>query len=323
MPENPTEMNPSAPSQKSSGSFWVNLGILCAAFGTVIFITMIGFVSHQFLMLNKQIFQRVEQLTATVNHSTQGLQKVIEESQNQATAIADLQKTQTLTHDDLQLSAAAYLVKLANDQLIFNKNVPQAIKLLQAADAQFAKFNMIDLLMVRQALAADVVALQSVVVVDTAGLYARLIALDTQLENLPVPDQFKPSVTLPAEVADVAWWRRGLQNTWHALQQVVVIRKGAQNHLPFVLPEQRVLLIQNLHLALTQAEWGLLHQQTEIYRLSLQQAIHWIKQYAVQDSSMTQQLITRLTELMQIEVNPPIPDASRSLQAVQIYLKEK
>jgi uncharacterized protein HemX len=110
-----------------------------------------------------------------------------------------------------------------------------------------------------------------------------------------------------------------LQQTWQALRQIVIVRYNPNGTPPLTLPEQQDFLFLNLHAALEKAMWGLLHQQPEVYRASLEQTLKWIKLYFVQDAPPTQSLLTNLTELQALDIHPTTPKITDSLKAFQDY----
>ncbi|MEO8400873.1 MAG: uroporphyrinogen-III C-methyltransferase [Gammaproteobacteria bacterium] len=325
--------------KKSRAIFWGNLGMICSGLAAAVLMIVIGVAIYGLLATSDTLATHVAELSDNVLQSKdtvlqtqksvtdirESTQQMTDELKTQSQAILELQKNQRSNKDDLLVAEAQYLVKVANDSLVFENNISLAIKLLQSADQDIAKLNDPKLLAVRQAIAADLLALQSAHQVDVSGLYACLIALNDQVDKLPVLNKFSndqaQTATEPAN-EKLSWWRRGLQATGQALMRIVIVRKGQMNVPPFLTPDQQSLLYQNLHSEIEKAEWGLLHQNTEIYHSSLQQALTWIKQYALQDSPITQQISTSLTQLMQIDVQPTRASAADSLRALQGYLAE-
>ncbi|EKD73970.1 MAG: Uroporphyrinogen III methylase [uncultured bacterium] len=333
MSDHPTETNDVASTQKnkkkSPPSFWGNVGILFSGFAIIVLIGVIMVASYGLLTLNAKLADYVAHSQRDLNKTQQAIadtqqmtQQVSDQLNNQMQIVAKLQKSQHMNRDDLFIDEAYYLVRIANDSLLIENDVSEAIKLLQTADQLVLKLNDPKLNPVRVALAADIAALQSVPNVDLMGLYARLSVLDDELAKLPAmstsardPNQYD----LASDSGTLSGWRQYLQNTWQALQHIVVIRKNQPNVLPFIAPDQQPLLLQNLHMELSKAQWGLLHHQQDLYRKSLERVALWIKQY-MPDLPLTQQMLASLTELAQIDVHPPVPTLTSSLQAFQSYL---
>ncbi|MBV8802890.1 MAG: uroporphyrinogen-III C-methyltransferase [Gammaproteobacteria bacterium] len=250
--------------------------------------------------------QSIQQLQLDVKQLQQSLEQTIQ--------------AQSGNKNKLELMHAVYYVKLANDNVQYSNNIPVAISLLKMADQTLHNLSDATYDDARKALASDIAALQSAAKVDVTGLYMRLTALNTQLNQLQLPKKLfatEGSSDTTPDSSNQPWWRHGLQTTWQALQKIVVVRYDEKNAQPFITPEQQLFLYQNLHAMLAEAIWGLLHGQTIIYQSSLQQTAEWIKEYFVTDSSVTQAVLNELNQLQQINIHPDNPPITESLQAFQ------
>jgi uroporphyrin-III C-methyltransferase len=263
-------------------------------------------------------FLQVQKNISTIEHQ---VQQLAENAQSQSQIINSLQQAQASHHRyEWLVLQAEFLVKLANDKLRFDNNVEQAIQLLQTADQEISASNDARLQPVRQALIADLAQLQAVPKVDVPGLYMRLLALSNQITKLPLPNKPTAETQVQTQTDEsLPWWKRGLHQTFQALRQVVTVRYNQNGKAPLILPEQQDFLYQNIQAAIEKAMWGLLHQQPDIYRSSLQQASEWIKQYFVMDSSVTQSVVAGIDELQAIDIKPATPQISASLQAFRQY----
>lgn len=312
--------------KQSRGRFWQGLGILLSGLSTVVLIFVVGLTAHQFLQINRGLSQLYiglsQRESVAVGEMQQAMQQMNGELQTQAQAVTDLKQSVHNGKDDLVIAEAEFLVKMANNNLQFENNIDLAIRLLDQADQDIAKLNDPRLYTIREAFSADLAGLHRAPQVDVPGVYLKLSALSDQLATLPVISQFKNPQTQaePPAVDDqtLPWWRRAMHSTWRALGQVVVVRHK-QVDVPFVAPDQQVFLYENLRSEVEKAEWGLLHRQNDIYQSSLQHVADWIKKYAVPDAPATQQLLTAVTQLQQIDVRPPSISVMNSLQALQNY----
>lgn len=220
------------------------------------------------------------------------------------------------------LNEAEYLVNLANLNLDFEGNVSLVINLLKTADQQLAALNDPTLMRVRQALAYDITQLEAAPKLDLPGLILKINAISQQIPQLPVmPNELsKPTTTTTSPdttTAELPAWRKAMSAVGQALTNVVVVRRLNQPIAPLLSPEQRIFSVLNIQLELGQAKWAALHQQPEIYKESLQQAINWTKQYFLQKDSITQSVLQQLTELQKINIKPVLPSIASSLNAIQ------
>jgi uroporphyrin-III C-methyltransferase len=325
----------SAEQKKSRGSFWHGLGILLTGLSIVVLISVLGFAGYRFFMVNESVSRLVGNLASQSEESQLELQKtqkaIVDLQQTvqqmgdalkqQGQSVAELQQNVHNGKDDLAVAEAEFLVKMANDNLQFENNIPLAIRLLETADQNLAKLADPRLYPVREAFAADLAALRNAPQVDLSGLYLRLSTLSDQLDTLPVVTQFtidqakNNSITVDQ---NLPWWKRGLHSTWQALGQIVVVRKK-QMTTPFIAPDQQAFLYENLRSEVEKAEWGLLHHKPEVYQTSLNHVADWIKKYALQTSPVTQQLLASVTQLQAVDIRPANTGVTGSLQALQNY----
>lgn len=327
---------PKQPDKKPRRFFWSNLGVLISGFAVIVLILSLGFVYFGLLNTAQLIASSVDNLAQSVSQSESTMttaQKSVNDMQdtihqlkdaldNQNQTIAALQKSQSTRQENMLVQEAGYLIRLASDNLQFENNIPEAIKLLQTADQDIAKTSDPQIFPVREAISGDLATLRSAAVVDVAGLYLRLSALEEELDKLPANNHFVAAPkTENTNSENLPWWRRGLQSIAEGLQRVIIIQKNHANELPFVMPDQRMFLLQNLHAQVNQAKWGLLHQKADVYRQSLQTLADWIKKYIPADSPVTQDVIASLTKLQQSNIQPPSVNVENSLQAFQSYLK--
>lgn len=297
---------------------------------SLITLSVVFYLSYFYLMNNSknavdQVSEIKDQLQQIQQNDTalqQQAQKWSEEVKNQSEIIATLKQSQTNHKVLLAMLEAQYLVKIANDDLQYSNNAARSLKLLKLADQALQDVSSDSgVNEVRQALATDIAALQAVPQVDVVGLYARLSALNQQIDKLPLPAKATPASeqATSTEEQTLPWWKRGLHQMWGGLSKIVVVRYHDKGSLPLVTPEQQDFLYQNMHAMLEKTMWGLLHEQPEIFQASLQQQLDWTKKYFIQDSPVTQAVIKDLNDLLQVNVRPDIPKTLSSMAALQNY----
>ncbi len=324
------------PKKTSHDSLWRNVGILISGFSVIVLIIVMCWGSFGLLAIDRSLSTVVTDLSQKVDQSQDkvsasekavaDLQLAINqqntEIKNQGSILTDLQKSTHANKDIFLAAEAQYLVKLANNQLQFENNLSVAIKLLQSASQEITKISDPRIFSVREALTADLVALQAVPDLDVTGIYLRLSALNDQIDKLTMMVTFMKAEPQVAQTTqqNLSWWRRSLNSMSDALQRIVIVRKNQPNIPPFLTPEQQGFLYQNLHAEFEKSEWALLHRQPDIYQNSLKQAMNWITLYTVQDSPITKQLLADLQQLQKIDVRAAKLNVDRSLQAFQAYL---
>lgn len=322
-------MNNQTETKKTSKKPWGNIGILLSGFAIVVLLLMGGVAGSRLLAANDQLAAMVAQLKQQMTQSQKNLADIQQTTQQNNDAlktqdhlIAELRESQHTNRDTLRVAEAEFWIKVANNNLQFENNVALAVKFMQAADQELSELTDPNIVPLRKALGVDLAALQSVAQVDVTGVYARISGVDAQIEKLPLLSRqiTPPSATATAaDLSQLPWWKRGLITSWQAIKQIVIVRHHTKEVPPYVAPEQQAFLYLNLHAELAQAQWALLHQNADIYRTSLQQAIDWIKSNFVTDAAATQQVVASLVAFQQVNVHPAVPAITGTLQAMQNY----
>ncbi len=88
-------------------------------------------------------------------------------------------------------------------------------------------------------------------------------------------------------------------------------------------PTQRAFLRQNLRLQLEAAKIALLRRDTRLFRDSINTASEWIKTYFDAQAPATISTLEALDRYATMELDPPLPDVSGSLQVLNEWLARR
>lgn len=244
--------------------------------------------------------------------------------EKQQKAISSFLNNQSTDNMHWQLEEARYLIRLANFSVSFEHNVPVAIDLLETANSRVTNLNDMSLLPLRQALVSNISTLKGVPQVDISTVLLQLNALADQVGKLPVisTPNAVPAETKPKHHHHQPGWKRGLAQSWQELKQIIVVQYHDQPVGHLITPQNRQYLDLHLQMLLSQAEWGCLHQQGNLYANSIQQATNWVKNYYVESAPQTQAMLAGLATLQQQIISPPMPDISDSLQLIDAKITE-
>jgi uroporphyrin-3 C-methyltransferase len=204
---------------------------------------------------------------------------------------------------DWVLDEINHQVRMAALSLQYSHNVPAAINLLEAANDRLIKLADPVFNNKRQDIINDITALKAIPSIDLNGILARLSALSNDIKQLPLPTNIipTPAGTVPST------WKEQLGQTWQYLEKIIVIRRLDKPIKPLLLPEQRIVLEQNLQLLLQEAVWSILQANQTVYQYSLDQMIEYIDRYFDQNAPITKNTLSRLKELKSININPALP----------------
>lgn len=239
-----------------------------------------------------------------------------------------LEDLSTTSRDDWLLAEAEYLLRLANQRLLTERQSKGALVLMTAVDDIVGGIDDTRLFPVRQVLSEEITALRLTGGVDREGLYLRLAALAEVVMQLQ-PTEFADLQVAagPAEneqeSADLPWYRQLAVNALAALR-----RFGAEHFRvktldkplePLLSPDQDAYLQHNIRLGIEQAQLSLLREEQEIYRASLDKAEAWLRTYFSMNAD-AEVVANQLALLKTESVVQKLPDISRSLAALRDYI---
>ena len=225
------------------------------------------------------------------------------------------------TRTDWLLAEAEYLLRVANQRLLIEKDIKGAASALQSADDVLAESDDIGVYPVRQQLAREILALKSIAAVDRTGLYLQLEAVIDgihQLTDQALIHENAPGFTLTADASDIDAGEPNMAaRAWHSftgtLKEVVVVRRLDEQVKPLLSPDQSAYARLNLQLMLEEAELAVLRGNQELYQKSLKKARTTVQEWYNADNARVGALADTLAELASHNVDPELPDISRSL----------
>jgi uroporphyrin-3 C-methyltransferase len=255
------------------------------------------------------------QRLGTLQQDQQGLADKIEQLLNRETlSSADLKRTWALQE-------IKYLLNVANQRALLAHDVAGALQALQMADSQIKALTDYRLHPLRALIAEEIMALESLADVDTAGIALKLQTAANTISTLRVkkgPEVSAAQAT--GETGDLsgqAGWKQAAADIWQQLRSLVVIRHDQSGEAAVLVPEQRYFLYQNLRLQLESARLALLNADKAAYQHSLQTAIKWLKHYFTGDQRDA--LLATLESLNASQIKVDVPDISGSLSWLEEY----
>lgn len=274
----------------------------------------------------------VSQTLGALQSQSQSDKQNIEQLQQRLTdAIKQVNATRETSREDFLLAEAEYLLRLANQRVLMEQTATGALTLLKSADEILRESDDVALYPVREALAQDIAALEAVPTLDTEGVYLKLAALNSQVDNLrvtPVTDKRK----LPSMLEEITpdsveqSWTEGAAAAWDKavdkFEKLVVIQHRDEPVEPLMSPEQTYYLQQNLHLMLEQAQLALLQRKQQAFDASLEKAASWVGTYFDEKDATSQALLRAFADLQETNVAPELPDISGSLNALKQHLRD-
>lgn len=314
----------------TKSTFSVGLVILLA-----VFVVGAGLSSYGYLHLTQNIFKLQGELTAAqsqlslfqtnVEHAQQAAEKSESLSLKQEQILSDWQSAEKGDLNKWRVAEAQYLVKLANDHLQYSNNLATALTLLQRATEVLNESTDSGIADIKQSIESDVVKLKAIPTLDVTTLYLRLTALNSTLDQLPLPlDPVNPVLAYqvaPASSknAEGGWWHTLVDRVIQSFNKIVIVQSHDDALSPITLPEQKTFLYQNLHAQMENAMWAVLNRNPEVYQASLTRLSAWVQQYFIQSSPKTLAALQSLEHLRSEAVKPPALRLNTTLQLFDQY----
>lgn len=222
-------------------------------------------------------------------------------------------------------SEAEYLMRVANHRLQLAGDVNTAVRALEAADGRLRDSGDPGWIEVRGVLAKEIATLKGVGQLDRVGLSARLNGLKEQVQTLKMVGlSYTPAKPAQADSPASDGERSVetlLKDGWEGFKSVMVIRHRDKPVSAMLPPEQQFFVYQNLQLQLEAARLALLKGDPQLYGSSLQQVASWVGEFFEADATATQAVQQEVSALQAVDVDPSLPDISRSLVMLQARVK--
>ena len=215
-----------------------------------------------------------------------------------------------------RLAEAEFNVRMASQRLRVARDVKGAERLLVTADRLLAGVGNTTADIVRQSVASDIAGLRALPHVDTAGLLARLNALEEQIGLLEfvIAGSFSAlaSNDLSTDVTDgdLSVWARTLSMLSRYFV-VTTIESSEMRPLPDTwLPLSQMALVAMLE----QARVALLMGDQDQYGSALLRAQRFIRAHTHSDDARSNSVIESLETLSATDFLPLLPDLSATLR---------
>ena len=276
--------------------------------------------------------QRLEELsTRTDSQQSDRLRSLESQLRQQQERLAEQQRqldhaARTLleaghrSRTDWLLAEAEYLLRIANQRLLLEQDQRGALAALTAADDVLRETDDIGVHPVREQLAKDKLALRGVSQADRPGIYLQLAAAIDSLSSLSDSALLDMArVTRSAETdaaepdAQLNRWEQALHATRQALSQAIVIRRMDAPVQPLLSPEQSAYARLHLQLMLEEAGLAALRGHQALYDRALGRALAGLAQHFDSTNPQVSALTESLQTLQGKDINPTLPDISRSL----------
>lgn len=283
---------------------------------------------------NDRLDQRLDQGSNDQSERLRSLETALREQQQRLSEqqrqidhnASELLDAGNRTRTDWLLAEAEYLLRIANQRLLIEKDIRGALAALNSADEVLQETDDVGVYPVREQLAREIMALRGVSDVDRTGLYLQLEAARETVAGLTdraLIEERAPGFTSQEDDggADNGDDQGAVADAWQqaraSLQEVISIRRLDQPVKPLLSPDQSAWARLNLQLMLEQAELAVLRGHEALYQQALEKAIESLDTWYDDSNNQVTALSETLTELRDRDISPDLPDISRSLRLLK------
>jgi uncharacterized protein HemX len=210
---------------------------------------------------------------------------------------------------------AEYYLSLANSELALAGRWENAIVALERADRALADLGNPALRPVREAIAAELIALRGVSLPDVEGIAFALARLEQQAAELPL--RFAGPASSAAEPVAAADVEPGFGRLWQSVEEALagIIRiERREEPVAHVLSVEEGRLVQKqLELELKLARMAALGGEAQAFHASLATASELLRRDFDATASEVEGARVLLEQMRTLDIAPARPDISRSL----------
>jgi len=283
--------------------------------------TELAAVHSEVALLQSRVNTEDSKFEREIAEQSTNIGERIESTQdNLAGAIDHIQQQMNLTRGDMMVADAEYLLSVANQKLHLVGDVKSVLSAMEAADQRLHDSGDPAVFRVREALAEEISTLRKIEPVDSVGVSAKILVIESKVGDIPLflphSDRVSENRELAASAATItpkstagSFMDKALVN----MKDLVTIRRTDRPIQAILLPEEVEALRQILLLKLEMARSALLRNDEAAYKSSLDSALGWLREHFDHDAVITQGIIDEIRELKDLQIQVPFPDISKSL----------
>jgi len=287
-------------------------------FGVIVIILLCGFLGYclakwQVIVLqhqtNQTTVQTLQQQHASLQTQFAQLQSQLSQQNTRIAGLVEQARQDKAKRiawvDGWRGIEADYLVHLAKDALVFQKNRPYALALLTQAQQAVQAIGQPGATAAVKVIAQAITDLRKTKVLDVATTYQKLQNLSQHILSLPLiggPEQAtKQAQHEPKTDAVSEDWKAALMRNLETIASLVRIQHSDETVAPVITKATQDLYYQYALLTVSQIQWAVLHQAPDIYQDGLDSLSFWVKRYFITSDPKTKQVIQEISALRKLD----------------------
>ncbi len=235
--------------------------------------------------------------------------------------VLQVQRQLGKTRGDWLIADAEYLLSVANERLHLIGDVNTTREALTAADQRLRESGDTGIIQIREQIAKELSLLKDINPPDIVGLYASVQALEGEVSKLALNLPYSGKPLTPAEEATnssaVSEENNELLNSAiRELEGIVTIKHSEKPVKEILTQEQADFIREQLKVKLESVKFALVHQNDELYQLSLKDLKAWSELHFT-NNEVFGKFKDELSRLQTIKLRSQFPDISLSLKMLR------
>jgi uncharacterized protein HemX len=290
------------------------------------FQSQLAAMQSQIATFDKEIAGKDNHFTKTLAHFTDTHTKEQKITRKNLMAeVFSVKRQLGKTRGDWLMADAEYLLSVASQRLQLVGDVKTTRMALEAADQRLRESGDNAAFKVRQQIAKEIAALETIKEVDVVGTYASIQLLKDKVEKLAVrlPYAGKPlteSKQIHQHEQEKSSDHGVLNQVLHSLEGYVTVKHSDFPVTGILTDEEVGFVRQQLSVKLEMVKIALVQQNDTLYLSSLKDAKQWLSKNFTNNSN-AQDFSKELETLKKVKLSGQLPDVSQSLKMLKDITK--
>lgn len=265
--------------------------------------------------------QGLSQLTAEFNEQKKQLEVL---SDSQKNLVYTAKNTYNITHRNQRqwlLAEVSYLLSLANQRLLVSGDIKTAVAALKSANNRLHDLADPGLLTLRKTIADEIAQLNLIKLPDVDGIAFNLDNLSASVTQLPFKSaqEIHSENSLSSEKIELATIPEDsfFAPVWERLKSLVTVKHHNRSVQKTETAVEKNDIDKQLNYRIQTSRVALINSNTKLFNAEISTALELATLYYDQKDNRVSVLISELTPLTQIQLQPELPDITGSWKTLQ------
>lgn len=282
--------------------------------------------SNQYQQLEQQFLNSQQQLQSQWQQQSQSQNSQLAEFRTELLSSREqLAELSGRRDKGWHLEEAYYLLRIANNRLIFLSDVATAISLSEQADQLLADMDEPELFDTRTRLATDIQRLKAIPLIDRTGIAIRVGAMQPRIDGLKLIAILTSEQSAePTPSNKASTWYEHLAESFRKLgEQWFEVRKHGSGYQPLISVADEQQLRFAMLLTIQTIQFAILHQNDDLYQASLLQLKSRLSNYFDSEDPDVKSLLLQIEQLLEVTVSQGPLQGLAALSSLKDFIRER